>query len=374
MTIYNWASEGINDIYPAMVNECLHHGTTVTQRGLTTRELSPVVFQLEDPRKRLVTAHGRPVNVAFALAEVLWILAGRDDVDMLAAYNSRIADFSDDGRTFNAAYGYRLRHAFGHDQLEDCIAQLEADPGCRQAVLQINHPGFDSGFVEHADGSSSPRVTKDRACNVSSHMLLRDGRLNWTQFMRSNDAIWGTPYNVMQWTHVQEYVAARLGVELGTYTHVSDSFHIYDPPLDGGELPDVAYFDLYGAGRWGHHHMPNSDLSHVVAAEHQIRTTAARTSDLPFMQATGTEVEFWKPFIQLWGAHRHYVGGRDSIAYALCLHCADSVYGLAQLRFYVQSRWALNPGKYGDLLARMALDVPPDVADWMMGRREVKVG
>jgi thymidylate synthase len=40
-------------------------------------------------------------------------------------------------------------------------------------------------------------------------MLLREGRLNWTQFMRSNDALWGTPYNVIQWTQKQIEEAVR---------------------------------------------------------------------------------------------------------------------------------------------------------------------
>src|SRR5258708_6009535 len=47
-------------------------------------------------------------NLAFALAEVLWICQGRDDVEMLEFYNKQIVTYSDDQKAFNAAYGNRI--------------------------------------------------------------------------------------------------------------------------------------------------------------------------------------------------------------------------------------------------------------------------
>jgi thymidylate synthase len=53
--------------------------------------------------------------------------------------------------------------------------------------------------------------------------------------MRSNDIVRGFPYNVVQFTTVQEIVAGWLGVELGPYNHWSDSLHIYE-----ADLPDFS--------------------------------------------------------------------------------------------------------------------------------------
>ena len=41
--------------------------------------------------------------------------------------------------------------------------------------------------------------------------------------------IWGaSAVNVFNYTYMQEYVAAILGLELGTYYHIADNFHYYE--------------------------------------------------------------------------------------------------------------------------------------------------
>ena len=50
--------------------------------------------------------------------------------------------------------------------------------------------------------------------------------------MRSNDLIRGTPYNLVQFTMLQEFVAGCVGAECGAYTHVVDSLHAYSTDLN----------------------------------------------------------------------------------------------------------------------------------------------
>lgn len=368
-----YEGNGINDIYPTMVDDILENGVPVMQRGLRTLELTPVVFQLEDPRQRLVTTSGRVMNVAFALAEVLWILAGRQDVAMLAGYNSRIEEYSDDGVIFNAAYGHRLRHAHGFDQLEDCITTLQKDEGSRQAVLVIWLPQQDKGWANplkgefvmrdgHTEQGPIPRVTKDRACNLVSHMLVRDGQLHWTQFMRSNDALWGLPYNLVQWTHIQEYVATRLGVEMGTYTHLSDSLHIYDPALDGAPLPHMVQFDLYEQTGYRHQPMITMEASEIAVAQ-DIEEMLRGGGSLAFLP--GREPSFWHSMFDLFEAHNAYRFGRDEEAYFILRHCADPVYGTTQIRFYMHQRWGRNPDSPVHKFVRE--DFSGEVRDWLYG-------
>jgi len=69
---------------------------------------------------------------------------------------------------------------------------------------------------------------RDIPCNIVSHLLVRDGRLDWLQVMRSNDLMWGLPYNIVQFTSMQEIMAGWLGVDVGAYTHISDSLHVYE--------------------------------------------------------------------------------------------------------------------------------------------------
>jgi thymidylate synthase len=59
-------------------------------------------------------------------------------------------------------------------------------------------------------------------------LKIRDDKLHWTQIMRSNDLFRGTPYNFVQFSVLQEVLSGWLGVKLGTYTHLSDSLHVYE--------------------------------------------------------------------------------------------------------------------------------------------------
>jgi thymidylate synthase len=63
-------------------------------------------------------------------------------------------------------------------------------------------------------------------------LKLRSSRLEWMQVMRSNDLFRGLPHNIVQFTALQDMVAGWLGVDVGSYHHVTDSLHVYERDLD----------------------------------------------------------------------------------------------------------------------------------------------
>src|SRR5206468_2212365 len=69
---------------------------------------------------------------------------------------------------------------------------------------------------------------RDAACATSLQFLLRDGVLDAVLTMRSNDAVWGMPYDIFLFTFLQELMALELGVGLGAYHHFASSLHIYE--------------------------------------------------------------------------------------------------------------------------------------------------
>ncbi len=204
-------------------------------RDQPTKELLHVTIAIQDPRQRIVFA--RPMNPAFAIAETIWVLAGSDDLSFVRFWNPRMNNFSDDGITLCGAYGYRLgsqpalaekqerelRHWHANqkplDQLKMAYDALKHDPESRQVVLQI--------WDKNSDMPNPSARSKDVPCNLASHLLIRAGRLEWLQVMRSNDFYWGFPYNVIEFTTIQEIVSGWLGVDVGEYVHVSDSLHVY---------------------------------------------------------------------------------------------------------------------------------------------------
>lgn len=199
-----------------------------SRAGMTLEVTCPVTTVYHKPWERVLINKLRDANPFFHLMEAMWILAGREDVKFLTEFNKRMGEYSDNGDVFNAPYGYRLRNGIGfaHDQLSSVIELLDSDPNSRQAVCQI------------WNDVDLQLPTKDKACNMSIVFRIRNGKLCMTVYNRSNDMIWGAyGANVVQFSMIQEYVAAHLGLPLGEYTQVSNSYHIYTEGA-GGEVWD----------------------------------------------------------------------------------------------------------------------------------------
>lgn len=206
--------------------------TIKSGRGMTT-ELLHVTITIRSPRQRWVAVRHPVMSPAFALAEAIWILAGRNDSAVLNFFNRDLPRFAGEGPTFYGAYGHRLRNHHGLDQLETAYWALRTNASTRQVVLQIWDPRAD---LPGLDGE--PR-SLDIPCNTQSFLRIQDGKLHWLQTMRSNDIFRGLPYNFVQFTTVQEVMAGWLGVGLGSYTHVVNSLHYYHEDIDRfAALPD----------------------------------------------------------------------------------------------------------------------------------------
>lgn len=195
-------------------------------RGGPTRELLHVGLCLEDPRQRWVRSRYPALNPAFAIAEVFWMLGGRDDAAFLTSWNSELPKFVGHDPVLHGAYGARLRHWFGIDQLASAYNALRHNKSTRQVVLQIW-----SAQDDLPTDQGKPR-SGDVPCNICASLKVRGGRLHWLQVMRSNDLVRGLPYNFVQFTTLQEVMAGWLDVGVGEYTHIADSLHLYSSDLE----------------------------------------------------------------------------------------------------------------------------------------------
>ncbi len=106
-------------------------------RGGSTKEILHAAMSISDPRQRWVVSRESPINIAFALAEVVWFMAGRRDLAFLEYWNKEYRKFVGPGPELHGAYGYRLRHQFGIDQLDRAYLALKHKADTRQVVLQI---------------------------------------------------------------------------------------------------------------------------------------------------------------------------------------------------------------------------------------------
>jgi thymidylate synthase len=231
MTTSVLVANNVNDAFEQFKvlarDQCLWR--KIAPRGLSTLEWQgPFITEYLRPNERVLFDPNRDANPFFHFFESLWILDGRHDVAYLSQFNSNISSFSDDGISFHAPYGHRLRRTprqapgYGRwieplDQIGEAIRLLRADHDTRQVVLSIWDPGRDLGAK-----------TKDVPCNDLIMLKVRDGKLDMTVACRSNDAIWGCyGANAVQFSVIQEFIALAVGVNIGCYRQVSDSFHIY---------------------------------------------------------------------------------------------------------------------------------------------------
>jgi thymidylate synthase len=177
--------------------------------------------------------------------ESLWMLRGQRDVQSMVRYNKRMDEYSDDGEVFHGAYGYRWRNHFSQDyrlldQINIIIRRLKKDPIDRRCVLQMWDAAYDLN------------VNKvDIPCNTHVYFKLRDElghsskyvhyfpKLHMTVCCRSNDIIWGAyGANAVHFSMLQQYIADSLGVAMGPYVQISDSFHAYKDIFDAYRIPE----------------------------------------------------------------------------------------------------------------------------------------
>ncbi len=191
-----------------------------------TIEIMKVVFSVQNSRDRWIVNRHPMISPAFAIAEIFWILSGRNDASFINTWNPLMKKFAGDTENYYGAYGERMKANFGFDQIERAYDTLSKNPNSRQAVLQIWDVKKD---LPETDGQPN---SADIPCNISSILKIRDNKLEWSQIMRGNDFFRGTPYNFIQFTTLQEIMAGWLNVDIGEYVYFTDSLHIYESDLN----------------------------------------------------------------------------------------------------------------------------------------------
>lgn len=165
--------------------------------------------------ERLITLPGRAINPAFAVAEAAWVITGSNQVAPLQKFISNYDQYSDDGLTLNGAYGHRLRHFFGVDQISLAAAELKAHCDTRRVVLSVFSP------------SDLSKQSNDIPCNTQIILRSVDGRLDMNVVNRSNDLWLGVPYNWFVFRVIQARIANEAGLLLGIQRHFSSCLHLY---------------------------------------------------------------------------------------------------------------------------------------------------
>jgi thymidylate synthase len=210
--------DGVNG-YVDLVKHVLEHGKEVAPRGQKTREIEDAIIRIEDVYNVLPLNVNRGTVPGIGAVEACQLLSGTSFPDLVIAVGPQFANFAEDNGLFHGAYGPRT-----NGQYEVIIDRLQQDPDSRQAVVTIWNPQYDLQPAK-----------RDYPCTVLHQFRIRDGKLNMSVYMRSNDVWLGAAYDFFQFTRVQIAMASVLGVEPGTYNHHVGSLHIYEQHYEAAE-------------------------------------------------------------------------------------------------------------------------------------------
>lgn len=219
----NKVYSNFTDCYYDLINDVYYnHEYESAPRGMKIYENLAVQFEITNPRNRLLYIPEREFSIQYLVAELLWYTLGENSTEWISNYSSFWKNISDDGTTANSAYGARIfkthpRVANGlFTQWQYVIDELKKDRDSRRAVIHIRTP------------DDSYHAKLDVPCTLTLQYFIRDNKLHCVANMRSTDLIFGLSYDVPAFTFFQELLALELGVELGSYKHISNSLHIYE--------------------------------------------------------------------------------------------------------------------------------------------------
>lgn len=290
----------------------------------------PVTTVYTHPRERVMFHPIRDANPFFHFFECLWMIAGRNDVEFPAQFANNIRNYSDDGKTFHGAYGYRWRKFFGLDQINVIVDLLKNDPDNRRCVLEMWGSASDLG-----------QQGKDFPCNTHIYFSRdADGCLDMTVCNRSNDIVWGCyGANAVHFSFLQEFIASCIGCPVGTYYQVSNNLHAYlDTYKKVEPLIELPIVDVY----------VERDITPFPIMQ---TPKDVWERDLSMFISEGLAVGFNDPFFRrvaspLWAAHQVYKNKNDKERYkkaiALLYECGAEDWKLACIEWVERRKEKFN--------------------------------
>jgi len=219
-------AESIDDLLHQTYQYILVNGEKVNPTKGVNQEVRNCVLTLLNPRSRISLSEVRS-KVISCVGEFLWYLTGSDSIEFIEYYISKYRErINFDEATIDpvpGAYGPRI---FGTpNQFEKIFELLKKSESTRRAVISI----YSKNDLVGDD-------SRDIPCTCTLQFFIRQNRLHLTSYMRSNDAALGLVHDIFSFTLLQELMFAKLllvnpQLQLGEYTHIVGSLHIYDADL-----------------------------------------------------------------------------------------------------------------------------------------------
>lgn len=215
--------EGRNNVDAILkMYRAVSNGVEREARGTRSRNITnmAVILQASDPI--LTNFEHRKFNLEYAKREWLWYLGADPKDDSIEAHATMWAKLKQPDGTYFSNYGQYL---FGPDpaksQFAYVISQLRDDAGSRRASMVLLKR-------EHLF-----KENPDTVCTYAINFDIQFDVLSMTVMMRSNDVVFGFTNDAFCFSQLYEFVYQLLqrkypSLVRGTYTHFTNSMHVYE--------------------------------------------------------------------------------------------------------------------------------------------------
>jgi len=182
-----------------------------------TSALFNVGFYMDKPMDNLIKDKDRNWKWDYADAEWQWYLSGDNNIEKLGELYGKIPEIwkrmADDSGCVNSNYGWQWER---NDQLDYVVDLLKHNPKTRQAAISIY------------DRKEGYMYDNDTPCTYAVQFTIIGQKLDMCVTMRSNDLWYGFCNDQYCFSKLQELVAMRTGLLIGSYYHFAHNLHLYD--------------------------------------------------------------------------------------------------------------------------------------------------
>jgi len=209
----------LDDLLRSTYEYIQSNGFNIEGKRGNIKEVLNYAVTLTNPRSRVSNSLDRRL-VKSKFAEFAWYLSNDADKEYINPYIDAYNQEEAENNKILGGYGPRIfnENDNGISQFDRIIEQINQRQKTKQAYLVVSD-SFD--YKVRVEKHSSP------PCTIGLHFIVRENKLNLTVYMRSNDAYFGLPHDLFCFTMLQELVALKVNIPVGTYSHVCTSMHIY---------------------------------------------------------------------------------------------------------------------------------------------------
>ena len=182
-----------------------------------TKALFNVGFTIENPMDNHISCEQRNWKQDYAEAEWQWYLSGDRNIKKLGYIYGKVPEIwkrmANEYNEVNSNYGWQWRRSH---QLDKVIDMLRDNHKTRQATISIY------------DGKEIHDYKYDTPCTYAIQFTIVDNKLNMCVTMRSNDLWYGFCNDQYCFSMLQQLVARKLSIPVGTYFHFAHNLHLYN--------------------------------------------------------------------------------------------------------------------------------------------------